>query len=76
MGTMIADRTMVEPGKAAASSPTTGDPRPTAARKTPQRLVRINPTVSWYGKILIVGALLVAFGWELFHLVITLLTLD
>lgn len=46
------------------------------ANKASRGWVRISPKVSWYGKILIVGALLVAFGWELFHLIITLVTLD
>ena len=46
------------------------------ANKASRGRVRISPKVSWYGKILVVGALLVAFGWELFHLMITLVTLD
>lgn len=46
------------------------------ANKASRGRVRISPKVSWYGKILVVGALLVAFGWELFHLIITLVTLD
>ena len=47
------------------------------AVKAPARMwVRISPPVSWYGKILIVGVLLVTFGWELFHLIITFMTLD
>ncbi|MDA9479673.1 hypothetical protein XI03_35310 [Bradyrhizobium sp. CCBAU 65884] len=47
-----------------------------AAKAPARRWIRISPTVSWYGKILIIGALLVTFGWELFHLIITLMTLD
>ncbi|MGY3393089.1 hypothetical protein ACVWW6_005680 [Bradyrhizobium sp. USDA 3311] len=40
------------------------------------RKVRVSPTVSWYGKILIVGALLVTMGYELFRLMIALVALD
>ncbi|PIT02050.1 hypothetical protein TSA1_15710 [Bradyrhizobium nitroreducens] len=47
-----------------------------AAKASRRKWVRISPTVSWYGKILVIGALLVTFGWELFHLIITLMTLD
>lgn len=47
-----------------------------AVKASAPRWVRISPTVSWYGKILIIGALLVTFGWELFHLIITFMTLD
>lgn len=47
-----------------------------SAKGASRKWVRISPKVSWYGKILIVGALLVTFGWELFHLIITLVTLD
>ncbi|BAR62122.1 hypothetical protein NK6_8978 [Bradyrhizobium diazoefficiens] len=32
--------------------------------------------MSWYGKILIVGALLVTMGYELFRLMIALVALD
>jgi len=46
------------------------------AKASRRKWVRNSPTVSWYGKILIIGALLVTFGWELFHLIITLMTLD
>ncbi|MGY4567156.1 hypothetical protein [Bradyrhizobium sp. USDA 3256] len=37
---------------------------------------RSGPTVSWYGRLLIAGALLVAAGWEVFRLLLTLITLD
>lgn len=47
-----------------------------SAKGASRKWVRISPKVSWYGKILIVGALLVTFGWELFHFIITLMTLD
>ena len=33
-------------------------------------------TVSWYGRLLIVSMLLVAAGWELFRLIIAIITLD
>ena len=33
-------------------------------------------TVSWYGRLLIVSMLLVAAGWELFRLIIAIVTLD
>ena len=37
---------------------------------------RKSPTVSWYGKLLIISTLLVAGGWEFFRLIIAILTLD
>lgn len=57
------------------------DPSPAArqalsTKGASRRWVRISPKVSWYGKILVVGALLVTFGWELFHFIIRLMTLD
>ena len=33
-------------------------------------------TVSWYGRLLIISMLLVAAGWELFRLIIAIITLD
>ena len=33
-------------------------------------------TVSWYGRLLIIGMLLVAAGWELFRLIIAIITFD
>jgi hypothetical protein len=32
--------------------------------------------VSWYGRLLIFGMLLVAGGWELFRLILAIMTLD
>lgn len=79
----FADNAIMEasPKERAISNPAAAGPLPplhqTPAVKAPGRKwIRISPTVSWYGKILIIGALLVTFGWELFHLIITLMTLD
>lgn len=33
-------------------------------------------TVSWYGSLLIVGTLFVAANWELFRLILAIVTLD
>jgi hypothetical protein len=33
-------------------------------------------TVSWYGRLLIVGTLLVAAGWEIFRWILAIITLD
>ena len=33
-------------------------------------------TVSWYGRLLIISMLLVAAGWELFRLIVAIITLD
>ena len=33
-------------------------------------------TVSWYGRLLIISMLLVAAGWELFRLIIAIITFD
>jgi hypothetical protein len=41
-----------------------------------RKSVCVGPAVSWYGKFLIVGALLVTAGWELSRLIITILALD
>ncbi len=69
------DSAVSKPGDRAA------DPLPAArqvlsTKGSSRKWVRIRPKVSWYGKIIIVGALLVTFGWELFHFIITLMTLD
>jgi hypothetical protein len=37
---------------------------------------RRGATVSWYGKLLIVGMLLVAAGWQIFRWILTIITLD
>ena len=33
-------------------------------------------TMSWYGRLLIISMLLVAAGWELFRLIVAIITLD
>jgi hypothetical protein len=63
-------------GKGTLDSSATALPRSEAKKRPFRKPARLNPTVSWYGKIIIIGALLVTFGWELFHLVIALMTLD
>lgn len=42
----------------------------------PQRRRQVGPTVSWYGRLLIVGTLLLAAGWEIFRLLLTIVSLD
>lgn len=49
---------------------------PTVDQPVRRRHVRSGPTVSWYSRLLIVGALLVAAGWEIFRLLLTIITLD
>ena len=41
-----------------------------------QRDNRKGAPVSWYGSLLIISMLLVAAGWELFRLIIAIITLD
>ena len=41
-----------------------------------QRDNRKGAPVSWYGRLLIISMLLVAAGWELFRLIIAIITLD
>jgi len=54
----------------------TSAPTPTLDQPIRGRHLRNGPTVSWYGRLLIVGALLVASGWEIFRLLLTIITLD
>ena len=76
MKPMLSERKIVSPDEGGSDPVTPMLPRPGAMEPASQRRTRIRPTVSWYGKILIIGALLMTFGWELFRFVITLLTLD
>ncbi len=57
---------------------TLGTPSPQATRETTskRRGRRSASTVSWYGRLLIVGMLLVAGGWEIFRLILAFITLD
>ena len=48
----------------------------TPGTSSPQQRRRSGPTVSWYSRLLIVGALLVVAGWEIFRLLLAVLTLD
>ena len=54
----------------------TSAPTPTLDQSMRRRHLRNGPTVSWYGRLLIVGALLVAAGWQIFQLLLTIITLD
>ncbi|MDA9440181.1 hypothetical protein XH98_13800 [Bradyrhizobium sp. CCBAU 51745] len=76
MKPMLSERKNVSPDEGVSDPVTPMPPRPGAMETAAPKRTRIRPTVSWYGKILIIGALLMTFGWELFHFVITLLTLD
>lgn len=49
---------------------------PVLEHPVPRRHPRSGPSVSWYGRLLIVGALLVGAGWEIFRLLLTIITLD
>jgi hypothetical protein len=62
-------------GSTTGGSPSVSDRTGQKPRASYQRR-RIGPTVSWYGRLLIVGALLVAMGWELFRLMLVVLSLD
>jgi len=55
---------------------TTSAPTPTLDQPKRRRHLRNGPTVSWYGRLMIVGTLLVAAGWEIFRLLLTIITLD
>jgi len=48
----------------------------TPGTSSPRQRRRSGPTVSWYGHFLIIGTLLVAAGWEIFQLLLAVLTLD
>jgi hypothetical protein len=74
MGIVAERRT--EPDEGVVPSPTTTGPRPEAAKQTSRRPVSIGPKVSRYGKIFVIGAMLLALGWQVFHLIIALVTLD
>lgn len=76
MKSMPSERKVVSPDEKVSDQVTSLPPRPGAIASSSQKRTRIRPTVSWYGKILIIGALLMTLGWELFHFVITLVTLD
>lgn len=55
----------------------TSSPERTKEATTSKRQTRRRPTTfSWYGALLIVGALLVAAGWETFRWILTIITLD
>ena len=54
----------------------TAAPAPTLDQPMRRRHLRNGPTVSWYGRLMIVGTLLVAAGWEIFRLLLTIITLD
>ena len=45
-------------------------------RTTGQSGNRKMATMSWYGRVLIINMLLVAAGWELFRLIVAIITLD
>jgi len=51
-------------------------PQRTEDEPSRRRDHRKGAPVSWYGKLLIVGLLLVAVGWEIFRLILTIITLD
>ncbi|OCX29130.1 MULTISPECIES: hypothetical protein [unclassified Bradyrhizobium] len=55
---------------------TSARPTRVVEHPAPRRRHRDGPTVSWYGRLLIVGTLLLAAGWEIFRLLLTIITLD
>ncbi|ERF82343.1 MAG: hypothetical protein C207_04480 [Bradyrhizobium sp. DFCI-1] len=48
----------------------------TLEHPAPRPRHRDGPTVSWYGRLLIVSTLLLAAGWEILRLLLTIVTLD
>jgi len=54
----------------------TNAPMQALGHPAPQRRRQVGPTVSWYGRLLIVGTLLLAAGWEIFRLLLTIVSLD
>jgi hypothetical protein len=55
----------------------TPSPQPMMKATTSNRKGRRRTTtVSWYGTLLIVGALLLAAGWEIFRWILAVITLD
>lgn len=75
MRDISAEPTETKASIGAAALPT-AEPVGFSQERSVPHAVRIRSTVSWYGKLLIVGALLLALGWELLRLLIVLLTLD
>jgi hypothetical protein len=53
-----------------------GSPREVDDESNAQRRDRRGATVSWYGKLLIVSMLLTGAAWEVFKLILTIITLD
>lgn len=50
---------------------------PRAGAAPPRRRLPVtSPSVPWYGKLLIIAMLLVAAGWEIFRLLLWIVTLD
>lgn len=76
MEPILSERKTVTPDHGVSELRTSARPRPGTLEQPSRKRTRIGPTVSWYGKILVIGALLITFGWELFHLIIALVTLD
>jgi hypothetical protein len=76
MRDISAEPTETKASIGAAALPTAERVRSSQDERSVPHPVRIRSTVSWYGKLLIVGALLLALGWELLRLLIVLLTLD
>jgi hypothetical protein len=54
----------------------TKSPQTTKETAPERRERRKGGPVSWYGRLLIVNMLLVAAGWEIFRLILAIMTLD
>jgi hypothetical protein len=54
----------------------TSSPQPKEATTSKRQGQRKTTTVSWYGKLLIVGTLLAVAGWEIFRWILAIITLD
>ncbi|KQW21996.1 hypothetical protein ASC80_00900 [Afipia sp. Root123D2] len=54
----------------------TPSPQPKKPENSKRQGRRKTANVSWYGKLLIIGTLMVAAGWEIFQLILTIITPD
>ena len=72
----VARRTLSDTAPATSSRETVSSKPRTSAATRITRGDRKGPTVSWYGRLVIIATLLLAAGWEIFRLLMTVVTLD
>ncbi len=70
MEPILSERRTLTPNEAASELRASASPRPETLEQRLRKRTGTGPAVSWYGKILIIGAILITFGWELFHFII------